>query len=71
MLIYIISGDFDVALHFLMTKSARLVSSPMATFEGTVKELWSVLFEDETFAMTCALEPSFRKGRAEFKRSNS
>ena len=62
MLIYIISGDFDVALHFLMTKSARLASSPMATFEGTVRELWSVLFEDETFAMTCALELCFSQG---------
>ena len=62
MLIDIISGDFDVALHFLITKRARPADSTTPTFESTVRELWSVLFDDDTFAMSCALELCFPQG---------
>ena len=63
MLIDILSGDFDVALHFLMTKSARPAPSTIATFEFTVRELWTRLLDDETFAMACALEICFSQGQ--------
>ena len=56
MLIYVMSGDFDVALHFLMSKSAAEHFSSTASFEATVKELWEVVLEDTIFATTCALE---------------
>ena len=63
LLIDILSGDFDVALHFLMTKSARPAPSTIATFEFTVRELWTRLLDDETFAMACALEICFSQGQ--------
>ena len=62
MLIYFISGDFDVALHFLMTKSARSASSVSATFEGSFRDVRCVLLDDESFAMTCALELCYSQG---------
>jgi len=62
MLIYVMTDDFDVALHFLLTKSAHLPTASVLTFEGTVREAWPLLLDDASFAASCALELCFPQG---------
>jgi hypothetical protein len=61
-LIYFISGDFDLALYYLLSKGHRLCLPPASSFKSMIDELWLVLFEEETFALTLALELCFSSG---------
>jgi hypothetical protein len=62
MLIFFITDDFDVALHFLMTRSVKTPTSAAQTFENAVREVWPYLLDDNVFASTCALELLFAQG---------
>jgi len=62
MLIFFITDDFDVALHFLLTRSAHSPTSAALTFEDAVREVWPLLLDDAAFASTCALELCFAQG---------
>ena len=62
MLIFFMTDDFDVALHFLLTRSAHSPTAPSLTFEDAVREAWPLLLDDAAFAFTCALELCFPQG---------
>ena len=55
MLIFFMTDDFDVALHFLLTRSAHSPTAAVLTFEDAVREVWPLLLDDASFATTCAL----------------
>ena len=62
MLIFFITDDFDVALHFLLTRSLKIPTSAASTFEDAVREVWPLLLDDNVFASMCALELCFGEG---------